>query len=84
MVAPKTLRQRGFKVYTEYGVGTPGGYKNQRFADIWVKNPKGKQYLIQVGVKNKNGTMVSREVKAYQDINNRPEWKGKIRFVSHN
>ena len=50
-------------------VKTPGGTKEKRFIDLKGTNTEtGETQTMQVGKQNKNGTPVSREVKALDDI----------------
>ncbi len=64
------LKQDGFtEVQREVMVKTPEGSKSKRFVDLQGKNPKtGEVKQVQVGKQNKNGTPVSRERKAMDDI----------------
>ena len=59
-----------------------GGYKNARFADLFVHNPRtGLKYLIQVGKTTKAGIPVARELKAIYDL----QLKGwLVKFFSYN
>ena len=50
-------------------VKTPSGTKEKRFIDLKGTNTEtGETQTVQVGKQNKNGTPVSREVKALDDI----------------
>ncbi|WP_228452340.1 hypothetical protein, partial [Chryseobacterium sp. c4a] len=66
----KKLDADGFtEIKTEVRVDTPKGSKGKRFIDIQGTNPKtGEVKQVQVGKQNKNGTPVSRERKALDDI----------------
>lgn len=75
----KELREQGFKVTTEFEVKTPGGFKDRRWADIFVEGP-GEQFVIQVGRNTKSGRPISREMKAIYDI----ATKHKVKFYPYN
>ena len=81
------LRDKGWDVVKERKVETKGGYKNTRFTDLTARKD-GKTLNVQVGKANKNGTPVSRERKAMEDINSstRGEKNGSNRtiFVPYN
>ena len=65
------LEKQGFNEFVrEANVDIPaGGYKSKRFVDLRAENSTTKEVRwIQVGVQNKNGTAVSREQKALQDL----------------
>ncbi|OCA77103.1 hypothetical protein BBI01_01175 [Chryseobacterium artocarpi] len=64
------LTAEGFtKIEKEVKVPTPDGSKSKRFIDVQGTNPKtGEVRQVQVGKQNKNGTPVSRERKALDDI----------------
>ena len=73
------MKQEGFETQREVMVKTPNGEKSKRFIDLQGKNPKtGQVKQVQVGKQNKNGTPVSRERKAMDDVQNatgkRPEF----------
>lgn len=60
----------------EYGYVTSNGYKKRRYADA-VEIVDGKVIKIhQVGKVNQNGTPVSRESKAIEDIMNSSDYNG--------
>jgi hypothetical protein len=54
----------------EETVDTSGGNKESRRRDITTRDPNGKPYRENVGRQNKDGTPVSRERKAQEDIQN--------------
>jgi RHS repeat-associated protein len=63
------LRNDGYEVSTEVKVNTPLGAKGSRYVDVvGVKKRTGETKMYQVGDKNKDGTPVSREQKALDDI----------------
>jgi len=64
------LKAEGFtKIRNEVMVKTPNGNKSKRFIDVEGTNPKTNAVKrVQVGKQNKNGTPVSRERKALDDI----------------
>ncbi|MBX2925101.1 MAG: RHS repeat-associated core domain-containing protein [Chitinophagaceae bacterium] len=64
------LRDQGMDVIErEVPVETPGGTKQKRYIDLKGTNSQtGETESVQVGKQNKNGTPVSREVKALDDI----------------
>jgi len=64
------LRDKGIDIIErEVLVETPGGTKGKRYIDLRGTNSKtGETESVQVGKQNKNGTPVSREVKALNDI----------------
>jgi RHS repeat-associated protein len=64
------LREQGFnQIDREVMVRTPEGIKSKRFIDVQGTNTEtGEVKWIQVGKQNMNGTPVSREVKALDDI----------------
>ncbi|PWN64104.1 hypothetical protein C1634_005785 [Chryseobacterium viscerum] len=66
----KKLEADGFtEIRQEALVRTPDGVKSKRFIDIQGRDPKtGEIKRFQVGRQNKNGTPVSREKKALDDI----------------
>nr|WP_233174312.1 DUF6443 domain-containing protein [Elizabethkingia sp. ASV34] len=66
----KKLDADGFtEIKTEVKIDTPLGSKSKRFVDIQGTNPKtGEVRQVQVGKQNQNGTPVSRERKALDDI----------------
>jgi len=65
----------------EETVDTPGGNKESRRPDITTRDPNGKPYREQVGRQNKDGTPVSRERKALEDIQNAT---GQCAFTPYN
>ena len=74
------MQSRGLETKREVKIETPGGNKNTRYVDLEGKDPKtGAVEQVQVGKQNKNGTPVSREKKALDDIENatgqRPAFK---------
>lgn len=76
----KDMETRGLETKKEVEVKTPGGNKKKRYVDIEGIDPKtGKKEQVQVGKQNKDGTPVSRERKALDDIEqatgSRPEFK---------
>jgi RHS repeat-associated protein len=68
--AKKDLKQKGYDVVQqEVKVQTPGGDKKNRYIDVQGTNSKtGETQQVQVGKQNKNGTPVSRERKALDDV----------------
>lgn len=64
------LKAEGYtKIRNEVMVKTPNGSKSKRFVDVEGTNPRTNEVRrIQVGKQNKNGTPVSRERKALDDI----------------
>ncbi len=64
------LKDQGYdKTEREVPVATPGGTKEKRYIDLKGTNTKtGATEEVQVGKQNKNGTPVSREQKALNDI----------------
>ncbi|MFC4812911.1 RHS repeat domain-containing protein [Paenibacillus sp. GCM10023250] len=63
------IRSRDLTPVREQEYDTKGGYKSKRYADVVAVNKNNEVVEIhQVGKKNKNGTPVSRERKAIQDI----------------
>ncbi|MGN6293479.1 MAG: DUF6443 domain-containing protein [Chitinophagaceae bacterium] len=65
----KEMQAQGLETKREVKIETPGGNKEKRFVDLEGKDPKtGEVRQVQVGKQNKNGTPVSREVKALDDI----------------
>lgn len=79
--AGQELKKEGFtSIKKEVMVRTPDGAKSKRFVDIEGTNPVTKEVKqVQVGKQNKNGTPVSRERKAMDDIEavtgKRPEFR---------
>ena len=65
----------------EETVRTPGGNKESRRPDITTTDPEGKPYRENVGRANKDGSPVSREKKAQQDIQNAT---GQCKFTAYN
>ena len=65
----------------EETVDTPGGTKESRRPDITTTDPNGKPYRENVGRENQNGTPVSRERKALDDIRNAT---GQCAFTPYN
>lgn len=78
--AEEKLAKEGFtEIDHEVMVKTPNGNKSKRFVDVQGTNPTTKEVKqFQVGKQNKNGTPVSRERKALDDIESatgtRPEY----------
>ncbi len=66
---------------TEETVRTPGGDRESRRPDITTVDPNGKPYRENVGRQNQNGTPVSRERKAQQDIE---KATGQCAFTAYN
>jgi hypothetical protein len=63
------LEESGYSVTQEKYIPTENGAKGYRFADVYGKNDStGEVRLYQVGRTNANGTPVSREVQAMDDI----------------
>ncbi|NSL85804.1 hypothetical protein ECE50_003110 [Chitinophaga sp. Mgbs1] len=64
------MEDEGFdRFQKEVEVETPGGHKGKRYIDLrGTKSKTGEFKDIQVGKQNKNGTPVSRERKALDDI----------------
>ena len=64
------LKAEGFtQIRNEVKVNTPNGSKTRRFVDVEGTNPITKEVRqVQVGKQNQNGTPVSRERKALDDI----------------
>jgi len=64
------LKKEGYdQVKKEVKVETPGGTKDKRYVDVQGTNSTtGQTKQVQVGKQNKNGTPVSREKKALDDI----------------
>lgn len=60
--------EAGGGVLPERAVQTPGGTKSIRYPDIISRDPQGQIHYHNVGVSNKNGTPVSREVQAINDL----------------
>jgi RHS repeat-associated protein len=76
----KEMQGRGLETKREVKVDTKGGNKDTRYVDIEGKDPKtGQTEQVQVGRQNKNGTPVSREKQALDDIEkatrNRPKFE---------
>jgi RHS repeat-associated protein len=59
----------GGGVKPERSVDTPGGFKSTRRPDITYKTPGGETKAINVGRTKADGSPVTREVKAMQDLN---------------
>jgi RHS repeat-associated protein len=79
----KRMQSEGKVTEREVKVDTPGGNKEKRYVDLVGTDPAtGKKEMVQVGKENKNGTPVSRERKAIDDI------KGatgeNVKFVPYN
>lgn len=73
----KDIKSKDLKPVTEYKYNTPGGTKSTRYADVVAVDKKGKVVEVhQVGKVNKNGTPVSREVKAINDIKGAKNYNG--------
>jgi len=66
---------------TEEAVNTPGGNKESRRPDITTRDPDGNPYRENVGRQNKDGTAVSRERKAQEEIQNAT---GQCAFTPYN
>jgi len=66
---------------TEEAVNTPGGNKESRRPDITTRDPDGNPYRENVGSQNKDGTAVSRERKAQEEIQNAT---GQCAFTPYN
>lgn len=65
----RLLEESGYSVSQEKYIPTPNGAKGYRFADVYGKNDStGEVRMYQVGRTNANGTPVSREVQAMDDI----------------
>jgi hypothetical protein len=65
----KILEEDGYAVTREKYIPTPGGAKGYRFADVYGEDKTtGEVRMYQVGKTNANGTPVSREVQAMDDI----------------
>ena len=66
------LKKEGYdQVNKEVKVETPGGTKDKRYIDVQGTNTTtGSTKQVQVGKQNKNGTPVSREKKALDDVEN--------------
>ncbi len=65
----KEMQGKGMETKREVEVKTPGGTKEKRYIDVEGKNPKtGETEQAQIGKENKNGTPVSRETKALDDV----------------
>jgi RHS repeat-associated protein len=78
----KMLEKDGFEVTRELKIDTPNGTKLTRFLDLLgYKKSTGEVKMYQVGNENKDGSPVSREVKALDDIEGatemRPQFVGK-------
>jgi hypothetical protein len=69
--AGEDMKAQGYnKVTNEVRVKTPGGNKENRYVDAVGENTAtGEKKFVQVGVQNKNGTPVSREQQALDDLN---------------
>lgn len=77
----RDLQKEGYIVTTEAFVPIPeGGHKSVRYADI-LASKKEEALYVQVGRKNKNGTPVSRERKALEDLKRA---KKNVRFIPYN
>jgi hypothetical protein len=71
------------KTEREVKADTPGGNKEKRYVDVVGTDPvTGKKEMVQVGKENKNGTPVSRERKAIDDING--STGETVKFVPYN
>ncbi|HVG17080.1 MAG TPA: RHS repeat-associated core domain-containing protein [Chitinophagaceae bacterium] len=68
----KSLEKEGFdKIEKEVLVNTPGGTKQKRYIDVQGTNTKtGDVKQVQVGKENKDGSPVSSERKALDDVEN--------------
>ncbi len=71
MAIKANVAEDGYSIITEFQVKTPGGHKDVRYADLAIIiDNTNKGFLFQIGVLNKNGLPVSREVYAIMDIEN--------------
>jgi hypothetical protein len=72
------IQKRGLKVGTEVKYDTPDGTKKTRYADVVAIDPVTEQIVEvhQVGKQNKNGTAISRERKAMDDIIGSDDYNG--------
>jgi RHS repeat-associated protein len=66
--AEKKLQEEGYETQREVKVETPDGEKTKRYIDVQGTKPTGEVKSVQVGKQNKDGTPVSRETKAMDDI----------------
>jgi hypothetical protein len=65
----RLLEESGYSVTQEKYIPTPNGAKGYRFSDVYGKNDStGEVRMYQVGRTNANGSPVSREVQAMDDI----------------
>jgi RHS repeat-associated protein len=79
----KEMKSKGMNVKREVEIKTPGGNKEKRFVDVEGRDPKtGEVRQVQVGKVNKDGTPVSRETKALDDIEKAT--KKRPEFVPYN
>jgi len=67
--AAAQMEQDGYSVDFEVKVNTPGGNKETRYVDVVGTKEGSPTRYVQVGVQNKGGAPVSRELKALDDIN---------------
>ena len=77
--AAAQLKKDGYTVRKEVEVPTPGGNKEKRYVDVVGTKDGSPTRYIQVGAQNKNGSPVSREAKALDDLN-RVIFDGSIEF----
>lgn len=84
-VASITPIAKGGEIRYEVKYNTPNGSKNYRYADA-VEVSEGKiTQIYQVGRVNKNGTPVSREVQAINDIKSSPDYNNvRITYLPYN
>jgi len=61
------LKEQGYTTQREVQIKTPKGAKSSRWADL-VGTKNGETVYVQVGKQNQDGTPVSREVQAADDI----------------
>jgi len=66
--AESLLQEYGCTVQREFFVKIQNGYKSCRFGDLFVIEPNGEQWILQVGKQTLGGKPVSREVKAMVDL----------------
>jgi RHS repeat-associated protein len=76
------IQREGFEVQKEVPIKTPNGWKGTRYVDVVGHNKEtGETKMYQVGASNKDGTPVSREVRALDDIQDatgmRPQFEDK-------
>lgn len=81
--AEKDMQSRGLNTEKEVKINTPDGDKNYRKVDVVGTDPKtGKKEMVNVGKQNKNGTPVSRERKAQQDV--KKATGDDVKFIPYN